>query len=482
MSSSRVNMADVDIRSPWVVRLDGHDERGFDIEIVGAKGRGLARLAGLGVPTPPAFAVSSEAIRRSLDGATPDNLVGEVATAIQWIEAGCDRRFGSNSSPLLLSVRSSGAVSMPGLMDTILNVGLPRNDLGLDRVDSARFEEMTRELRERLGSGTSLPAAQEQLEQALELVALSSTSETTRAFRDGRGLESVPVSVIVQAMVFGNAPGLSGTGVAFTRSPITGGPDLFGEWLPSRQGPGLVGGTETPGPLTGLREAAPDVYEALASQLAAIERAEGDMQDVEFTVERGVLWVLQIRPGKRTQLASVVIAVDMLDEGLIDQTAARTRLAGLDANDLAGLVQAVDLGSVVSPVLRGTPACPGMVVGLGVSTAEEVAAVTADGGNAILIRRETVPSDLPLFLQASGVVTGVGGTTSHAAVVSRELGKPCVVGCGTDALHRVLGKQITVDATAGAVYEGDLTIGARGHTDERAADYVARVREILGDN
>ncbi|WP_131774146.1 pyruvate, phosphate dikinase [Protofrankia symbiont of Coriaria myrtifolia] len=440
-----------------------------DRALLGGKAWGIQRMLALGVPVPPAFVVTTEACARHrvVGGRLPADVRAALPAAIAYLEEATGRTFGCGPTPLLVSVRSGAAVSMPGMMDTVLNLGMtPRVQVALAvSTGNARFaadtaRRFTRQFEAVVGvAPPAEPAAQ--LEAAVSAVFASWDSRRALAYRRERGLDDdAGTAVTVQAMVFGNLDDASGTGVLFTRDPLTGDPEPFGERLPRGQGEDVVAGTHDPLRLTELARAQPAVHAELMALAATLERECRDVQDIEFTVESGRLWLLQTRAAKRSPAAAVRLAVALAEEGLIGEREALDRVS-------PGQVAAV-LRPHVEPHARaaarvlasGRPACPGVVSGVVVCDTE-AAQDRADAGEAVVLARPTTdPEDVPAMSAVAAILTELGGATSHAAVVSRELGVPCVVGCGTGTLMGLAGTEVTVDAAAGEVFGGVLPVVA----------------------
>ena len=530
----------------YVFRFGGGrtDGRGRSKELLGGKGANLAEMASIGLPVPPGFTVSTAMCTRFYDEGErfPDSLRAEVADGIAHVEAVTGKRFGDAADPLLVSVRSGARVSMPGMMDTVLNLGLNDQTVeGLARAsgddrfawDSYRrfiqmyadvvlgldhhgFEEALEVAKEDRGFtlDTELSAAelrelvdeykalvrdewgrdfpqdvQDQLWGAIGAVFGSWQSERAKVYRR---LHDIPANwgtaVNVQAMVFGNMGDTSATGVAFTRDPSTGANAYYGEFLINAQGEDVVAGIRTPQYLTraareaagakapSMEEAMPAVYAELADVFRTLETHYRDMQDIEFTVERAKLWMLQTRSGKRTAKAALKIAVDMASEGLITQEEA---VARVDPNALDQLLHpTLDPDARRDVIAKGLPASPGAACGQAVFDADTAEKWAADGKAVILVRTETSPEDIHGMHAARGILTARGGMTSHAAVVARGMGRPCVSGAGT----------ISIDAKAGVlrvggreVRQGD-TLTLDGATGEVMAGEVATVQpELAGD-
>lgn len=511
---------------------------GAALDLLGGKGAGLAEMSRLGLPVPPGFTVCTEVGRHLLrTGRYPDGLRDQVGAALLQLEARTGQRFGCASDPLLVAVRSGAAVSMPGMMDTVLNLGL--NDATVEALarrsgdprfafdtyrrfiqmfgavvlglDHGCFEEILEEtkLRRRCRLDCELDADDcralvrsylamierelgepfpqdpgQQLWQAVGAVFRSWNNRRAVLFRrlngvpDQDGAERGGTAVTVQAMVFGNRGAGSGTGVAFTRDPSTGDDVLFGEFLPDAQGEDLVSGIRTPRPLAWMAEEMPDAFGQLEAAAARLEAHCGDMQDIEFTVQQGRLFLLQTRPGKRTVEAAVRIAVHMAEAGLITASEAVERV---DADSLRRFLHPVLDPSAPRKVLgRGLAAVPGAVSGRIAFSAAEAVGMAAGGETVILCRAETDPEDIQGIHAAGGVMTARGGMTSHAAVVARGLGRTCVVAVSGLVIDRaggsaVLGGEtirsgdvLTIDGSTGEVFLGALPTVTPVPSDEVA--------------
>ena len=520
----------------WVYAFGGGsaEGRGDQKELLGGKGAGLAEMSRLGIPVPPGFTLTTRACiaYRHGGGELPPGLADEVAEHLTRVEELQGRRFGDPKSPLLVSVRSGAAQSMPGMMDTVLNLGLTRaaveariaaggeahfrwdayrrllamyGDVVLG-VPHRELEHVLAAARERQGvetdaelSAESLAAVvdryealierhagrpfpqdpQEQLWGGIRAVFDSWDNQRARDYRRLNGLpDDMGTGVNVQAMVFGNRGDDCGTGVAFTRSPATGEPGIYGEFLVNAQGEDVVAGIRTPQPIEpadgaggGMRETFPQAYRRLAEVCEKLEDHYRDMQDVEFTVEAGELYMLQTRTGKRTGPAAVRIAADLVASGLIDQRTALSRIEATHVEqmmapvfDVAEKKRALAEGRLLA---RGLPAGPGAACGRIALTAER-AAEMAGRGTVLLVREETSPEDIVGMHASAGILTSRGGMTSHAAVVARGLGKPCIVGAGGVLVDeeggevrvggRVFreGDELSIDGTAGEVIAGAL--------------------------
>jgi pyruvate, orthophosphate dikinase len=499
---------------------DGVVEGGKEMKsLLGGKGANLAEMAKIGIPVPPGFTISTDACRYYLRNRSyPDGLRAEVAANLQRLEEVTGKKFGGSSgNPMLVSVRSGAVFSMPGMMDTVLDLGL--NDASVRALAAAtgnerfaydsyrRFvqmysnvvlgvrtdhcEELLEAAKARYGvhEDTALPAEalrelvsaykqmvehrtgkpfpespEEQLWGAIEGVFRSWDTPRAIAYRRVNQIpDDLGTAVNVQTMVFGNLGETSGTGVAFTRNPSTGEKVFFGEFLVNAQGEDVVAGTRDPLPIERMSEYFPEVYEQLVEAEQRLEQHYRDMQDLEFTVERGTLYLLQTRTGKRTAMAAVRIAVEMADEGLIDQTEAVLRVSPHQVDQL--LHPMIDPDAEVEVIATGLPASPGAAAGRVVFSPDE-AAERGVHEPVILVRRETSPEDFHGMVVAQAILTGRGGMTSHAAVVARGMGKCCVAGAGAlhiqETKHRMSvgdivvheGDWITLDGSTGRVILG----------------------------
>jgi pyruvate, orthophosphate dikinase len=492
--------------------------------MLGGKGAGLAEMTAAGLPVPSGFTITTEACLRFYEagGVFPEGLQDQIDLAMRELEGRTEKSFGNVENPLLVSVRSGARVSMPGMMDTILNLGL--NDAtvdGLSRLTSNErfawdayrrfvmmysnvvlgigkeyFEEEIDAAKKSLGvatdaeidaltwkevlqkfksivrdrGGVDFPQdVHQQLRGAIEAVF---DSWNSRRAVDYRRFHKIPddwgTAVNVMEMVFGNMGDDSGTGVAFTRNPNTGERALFGEYLTNAQGEDVVAGIRTPEKIADLAERQPKVYEQFQQIAQRLERYYRDVQDLEFTVERGKLFMLQTRSAKRTAEAAVKIALDLVGEGLIDK---RRAVSMVNAQSLDQLFHSrIDSTREVVVACKGLNASPGAAAGQIVFSAEDAVEWKERGRKTILVRTETTPDDVHGMIAAEGILTAKGGATSHAAVVARGMGKPCVAGC--DALHidrrnklAMLesnelheGDWITIDGTTGNVAIGELPL------------------------
>ena len=489
--------------------------------VLGGKGANLAEMTNLGVPVPPGFTIACSACNDYLSsGGVPDALREEVGQHIAYLEQATGRKLGDPANPLLVSVRSGAAVSMPGMMETVLNLGLndetikglstqsgnPRfawdayrrflqmyGDVVLN-VPASRFEalltskrllarvendsELTESALHSLASeykalvrnttGAEFPMDPEaQLWGAIEAVWRSWTLKKAIDYRRANNIpDDLGTGVNVVAMVFGNMGDDSGTGVAFTRDPSTGEKRFYGEFLVNAQGEDVVAGIRTPLHIAEMAKRLPEAYAELLAVQEKLERHFRDMQDLEFTVERGTLYLLQTRTGKRTAAASVRIACDMVDEGLIDYKLAVLRVNAAQLDQL--LHPVIDPGARATPVVTGLPASPGAASGMAVFDPDVAEQRASSGDAVILVREETTPEDFHGMVAAKAILTTRGGMTSHAAVVARGMGKCAVVGARdiiVDAEKREFrangtvvneGDWITLDGASGRVFIGDL--------------------------
>jgi pyruvate,orthophosphate dikinase len=474
-------------------------------ELVGNKGRSIAWMLSLGLPVPPALCLPIEECRRfhANGGELDDEVWRSVLAGIAGLEERSGRTFGGGERPLLVSVRSGAAISMPGMMDTVLNLGITdeveaalarlSGDAAFARQTHCRFlhqfgetvlkadldepgsDAHPSEVREavRRDSGAEVPTDPcEQLRAVIKTVFGSWSSRRAKAYRRHWGIaEDGGTAVIIQAMVFGNLGEDSGTGVLFSRNPLTGDPEPYGEWLQRGQGEDVVSGTHDPLPLAALADSMPSAHERLLAAARLLEREHGDIQDVEFTIERGELFLLQTRAAKRSAQAAVRAAVDLVEEGAIDRAEAILRVTPEQlATVLAPRVSAAAVAAA-EVVARGVAACPGVATGVAVDDSD--AACEADG-DVILTRPTTSPEDVSGMIAARAVVTERGGSTSHAAVVTRALGRPSVVGVGEGVTASLLGAELTVDGSAGVVYRGIL------ETEEADPASVPGLETLIG--
>jgi pyruvate,orthophosphate dikinase len=483
----------------YVYDFDEPSEGGRDL--LGGKGIGLAEMTQLGVPVPAGFTITTDACRAFMaSGGEVEGLDEEVAQHIVRLEEQTGKRFGDPDDPLLVSVRSGAAISMPGMMDTILNVGLNDESVAglaqttgheefgrdcyrrliqmfgqtVDDIPHERFSvddslERAREIYEH-ETGQGFPQdAREQLRRAIVAVFESWNSPRAQVYRNMYGIpDDLGTAVNVVQMVFGNKGEDSATGVCFTRDPSTGEQGVYGEYLVNAQGEDVVAGSRTPQPLAELRERLPEAYDQLLETMAALERHYRDMQDIEFTVERGRLYLLQTRTAKRTAAAAIKCAVDMTGEGLIERDEAVARIDPTQLDQL--LHPRLDPNAEFAVAAQGLNASPGAACGKIVLDADSAEERGKAGESVILVRWETTPDDIHGLIQAKGVLTAHGGMTSHAAVVARGMGKPCVAGCdGLDIDTRAKtirigghqlgeGDVITIDGGSGRVIVGEVSL------------------------
>ena len=501
--------------------------------VLGGKGAGLAEMTNLGVPVPPGFTISADlCIEYIKTRHYPDSLREDVAVYLQRVEELCGRTFGASTRPLLVSVRSGAAVSMPGMMDTVLNLGL--NDavaealaaetgnptfaydayrrfvqmygdvvLGLKGARSP-FERLlhARKVERGVTRDIDLPTAdlkalvaeykaairqftgedfpedpQAQLWRAIEAVWQSWLGDRAVSYRLLNGIpETLGTAVNVVAMVYGNLGEDSGTGVAFTRNPSTGVREFFGEFLVNAQGEDVVAGIRTPEPIDRMAVHLPEAFKQLVETKDRLERHYRDMQDLEFTVERGTLYLLQTRNGKRSGGAAVRIAVDMVAEGLITDEEALQRVSPEAVEQM--LHPTVDPDAACVVVATGLPASPGAAAGQVVFDAEEAFTWAAEGKQVILVRPETSPEDIRGMAAARGILTARGGMTSHAAVVARGMGRCCVVGASDIHVDHAAG---TMSSDGHTFSRGDW-ITLDGSTGRVIKGQVALVRPTMGDH
>ena len=484
--------------------FDFGEDSGGGRELLGGKGIGLAEMTQLGIPVPDGFTITTEACRAFLaaGGEVPSGLDREVDEHIASLEQRTGKGFGDERSPLLVSVRSGAAISMPGMMDTILNLGL--NDVAteglaastgnerfaldsyrrlvqmygevVEGVDGHRFEQALSDLKAARGAshdvdlgaddlrelvatfsaiyeeetGAGFPQdPHEQLRRAYRAVFDSWNAPRAHVYRRANDIpDDLGTAVNVVQMVFGNRGERSGTGVCFTRDPATGERRLYGEFLSNAQGEDVVAGIRTPEPIERMRERMPEAFEQLVDTLERLEAHYRDLQDIEFTVEEGTLYLLQTRTGKRTAAAALRVASEMVDEGLISREEA---VARIDPGQLDQLLHPmIDPHAKVEVAARGLNASPGAASGAIVLDADTAEERGKAGEDVILVRWETTPDDIHGLIHARGVLTAHGGMTSHAAVVARGMGKPCVAGC----------EDLSIDVAAGTLRIGEHELKA----------------------
>jgi len=450
-------------------------------EVLGGKAHGLIALRRLGLPVPPGFVIDTGACRAYLrDGRLPDGLDAGIAAAVRALEAATRRRFGAAERPLVVSVRSGAAVSMPGMMDTVLNLGLTTAaaaGLAAETGDPAFVLDSRRRFLSSFAEAVPDDATA-QLRMAVEAVFSSWHTPRATTYRDLHGIpHDRGTAVVVQAMVFGNRDHRSGSGVAFSHDPSTGAKTPFGEVLFGRQGEDVVSGRAVTGPLPELAEREPAVWNGLLAALERIGRHYRDACHVEFTFESGRLWFLQVRSGGLTGRAAIRAAVDLADAQIISR---RTAVRRISPGDLRGArVPRIHLDAGLDVLARGRGASPGVATGRIAVTADQAARMVTDGP-VVLVRPYTSPLDMHGLAAAAGIVTVRGGPTSHAAVVARGMGKPAVVeaagvvvdaGC-VRAGDRVFpeGTLVTIDGTG-----GEVVLGAPGTTTGATDPHLRRL-------
>ncbi|HEY0935696.1 MAG TPA: pyruvate, phosphate dikinase [Trebonia sp.] len=522
-------------------------------DLLGGKGANLAEMTNLGLPVPPGFTITTEACRHYLDqGSTPDGLNDEVSSHLKALEAAMGRKLGEPGDPLLVSVRSGAKFSMPGMMDTVLNIGLSdesveglakqsgnerfawdayrrliqmfgKTVLGIDgehfsrAIDAAKkakgattdtqlnaedLKALTQAYKDLVAEHAGREFPQDPREQMdLAVLAVFSSWNSDRAVlyrRQERIPADLGTAVSVVAMVFGNLGDDSGTGVAFTRDPGTGAQGVYGDYLQNAQGEDVVAGIRNTVPLQDLERVDRASYDQLMEIMSTLENHYRDLCDIEFTIERGKLWMLQTRVGKRTAAAAFRIATQLVSQGMIDLDEAMTRVTGEELGRLM-FPRFNTSDTEVTLLTTGISASPGAAVGQVVFDSKTAVARAAAGDQVILVRRETNPDDLHGMIAAEGVLTSRGGKTSHAAVVARGMGKTCV--CGADALEiDTAGRQFTtpdgltvsegdvisIDGSSGAVYLGEVPVVAsnvvqyfEGELAPDADELVAAVHTIM---
>src|SRR5467141_1561991 len=510
-------------------------------DLLGGKGAGAAELTRAAMPVPPGFTITTEACRAyyGAGGKFPKGLWEQVLANLKVLERKAHKKFGNPNDPLLVSVRSGAKFSMPGMMDTVLNLGLNEETskglaaltrderFALDArrrfiqmfgktvkgIDGDKFEHALQEAKKKAGvktdpelkpehlrplvarflaiykdeTGHEFPSDPvDQLREAIDAVFKSWNTDRAKTYRR---MERIPddlgTAVNVQMMVFGNMGPTSGTGVAFTRNPITGKKELYGDYLANAQGEDVVAGVRDTEPISALKRHMPKVYAQFERYARQLEKHYKDVQDLEFTIEHGKLWMLQTRSAKRTGEAAVHIAVDRVKERLITRKEAVARVEPRQLEQL--LFPRVDPAAKVMPLAKGVPASPGAASGGAVFDADTAVAWGKQGKAVILVRVETNPNDVHGMVEAKGILTQTGGTASHAALVARGMGRPCVVGASAidvDVRQRQFsangttireGDQITIDGTTGDVYVGNVpTIEARSLNQHPAASSILK--------
>lgn len=489
----------------WTLRLGEHSLP--EKSLIGGKAWSIARMAALGLAVPPAFVVTTKACAAyQATGDFPAGLAEEIAAGMAWLESQTGRSFGKGPSPLLVSVRSGAPISMPGMMDTILNMGITEateqalaaevGDAAFARDTHRRFFDLYSHIVlkadiERFdpagsvaswseaivnATGASVPQDPvERLHAAVRAVFESWNSRRAKRYRQHHNIpDDLGTAVTIQAMVFGNLSDTSGTGVMFSRNPITGERKPYGEYLPRAQGEDVVSGKFTPRPLSAMLDTVPDAHKLLLSSAEALERDGGDVQDIEFTVQNGKLYLLQSRAAKRAPAAAVRIAVDMVREGVISERTALSYVTPDQVRSLLAPRLAEGQADKAELLCSGEAACPGVGIGFVVTDTDEAEKLAGEGVDVILARATTSPEDLHGMIVAKAVITEQGGSTSHAAVVSRALGVACVVGCGSDNVTTLAGQTVTVDGSTGRIYRGALEALV---PDEHADRELAALRQ-----
>jgi pyruvate,orthophosphate dikinase len=499
--------------------------------LLGGKGANLAEMTRIGLPVPPGFTITTEAcnIYLSSGETLPDSVLEQTFASLAVLENRTGKGFGSKNNPLLVSVRSGAAISMPGMMDTILNLGLNDESVqGLAEltgdqrfaydcyrrfiqmfsnvvldIEHSLFDDILERFKRKLSLifDYEIPASElqniieeyknlvqrekgfqfpqdvkDQLIMAIKAVFSSWNNQRAIVYRRLNKIEdNLGTAVNVQCMAFGNMGQDCGTGVAFTRDPSDGEKILYGEFLVNAQGEDVVAGIRTPLPISKLKEELPGVYQQFVDTCQKLENHYRDMQDIEFTVEKGILYMLQTRNGKRTARASVKIAVDMVNEGLISVEEALLRVDAEQLNQL--LHRQIDTSVKLEAIAKGLPASPGAASGQVVFDADLAEKMGEAGEKVVLVRNETTPDDIHGIIYAQGVLTARGGMTSHAAVVARGMGKPCVCGCETIKIDSA-GQQFTVNGLV--VKKGD-TITIDGATGNVMLGEVPMIEPTLSD-
>ncbi len=490
-------------------------------DLLGNKGAQLAEMSRIGIPVPPGFVITTKTcVEYFKNKGLNDETINEIKNAVKKLEEKTGKKFGDEKNPLLVSVRSGAPISMPGMMDTILNLGLTDEVVhGLAKINEwfaydtyrrfiqmfgnivlgipdKKFESIIEDIKKQEGVKldqeisiegikkivnkfkeiVEVPPPEKQLFMAIEAVFNSWNNERAINYRRINNLpENIGTGVVIQTMVFGNLGNDSCTGIVFTRNPANGEKTLYGEFLLNAQGEDIVAGKRTPMPIEKLRDYMPDVYEELERTAERIEKHYRDVQDIEFTVERKKLYILQTRTAKRSAAAAVKISVDMVNEGIITREEAIGRVDATSLNQL--LHKQVDEGAELKVIAKGLPASPGAAVGKVVFDPDE-AAMRGESEDIILVREETSPDDIHGVAKSRGILTLKGGMTSHAAVVSRGMGIPCVAGCEELSINEKEGKliagdivinkdeYITIDGTTGKVIAGKAPLKEAKFSEE----------------
>lgn len=492
--------------------------------LLGGKGANLAEMTSLGLPVPQGFTVTTEACTRYYeDGETiAPEIIEQIYDAMEKLEGIVGKKFGDVNNPFLVSVRSGARVSMPGMMDTVLNLGLNDETVeGLAKltnnerfaydsyrrfiqmfsdvvmgIEKSHFDEIMDDIKAKNGITDDSDLTAENLKEMVKRFKdlyksiqgedfpqdpkaqlLAAVEAVFRSWNNPRAIvyrrmNDIPgdwgTAVNVQAMVFGNMGEDSGTGVAFTRNPATGENKLYGEYLINAQGEDVVAGIRTPESIDKLKEVMPEIYDQFVEIAEKLEKHYKDMQDMEFTIEKGKLYMLQTRNGKRTAAAALKIAVDLVNEGLITKEQALLQIDPKQLDTLLHPTFEPNALKAATPIAKGLPASPGAATGRVYFTAEAAAEAANNGEKVILVRQETSPEDIEGMYAAEGILTSRGGMTSHAAVVARGIGTCCVAGCGEAQINEATktmtiagktfkeGDYISLDGSTGYVYEGEL--------------------------
>ena len=524
-------------------------------DLLGGKGANLAEMTNLGLPVPPGFIITTEACRYYLEyGSVPEGLDSEIQSHLEKLETAMGRKLGDPADPLLVSVRSGAKFSMPGMMETVLNIGLSdesvqglakqagnerfawdsyrrllqmfgktvldiegehfehaidaakqakgvRNDLDLDANDLQNLVETFKAIIKAETARDFPQDPREQMDLAIKAVFNSWNADRAILYRRQERIPAdLGTAVNVVTMVFGNMGMDSGTGVAFTRDPSTGAQGVYGDYLQNAQGEDVVAGIRNTVPLQDLETIDKASYDQLMQIMRTLENHYRDLCDIEFTIERGKLWMLQTRVGKRTAAAAFRIAMQLVDQGLIDEDEAVRRVSGAELARL--MFPRFDTSAQATKIATGISASPGAAVGKAVFDSDRAVELAAQGEKVILVRRETNPDDLHGMIAAQGILTSRGGKTSHAAVVARGMGKTCV--CGADELDVDTkgckftapggvvineGDMISIDGTSGVVYQGEVPVVSsevvryfegelHPHSDE-ADDLIRAVHAIM---
>ena len=491
-------------------------------DLLGGKGAGLAEMTSIGLPVPQGITITTEACTKYYESGAkiPEEMKAEIFEYLEKLEVKMNKKFNGEDNPLLVSVRSGAKISMPGMMDTILNLGL--NDITVEALaqktgntrfayDSYRrfimmfsdvalgiekklFEDELDKVKEEKNykidtelttddlkllvkkykeifkekKGYEFPDdPNEQLMIAVDAIFKSWNNPRAITYRRLNGIpHDMGTAVNIQSMVYGNMGNTSGTGVAFTRNPATGEKTVYGEYLINAQGEDVVAGIRTPEPIERLRQDMPDIYDEFIKSAGILESHYKDMQDIEFTIEEGKLYLLQTRTGKRTAHAALKVAVDLVEENLIDKETALMRIDPVSLNQLLYPTFDDKILDTMEPLAAGLPASPGAAYGKIYFNAEDAVEHTKNGEDVILVRKETSPEDIEGMHMAKGILTARGGMTSHAAVVARGMGKCCIAGCEAikvnenEKYFKVNGKRfnegdtLSLNGSTGKVYEG----------------------------